>query len=311
MIARFGLAALAALVAVPALAQTPPASIGEPYVPAPWWMRDPVIASVGHVRTEVVANRAFFEASFQTVERTAAEASSKAAEKVRALSRELAGYGADAVRVETTLETKPLYEQYRDSDGNLRDNERADRIQRYQVVAVLSLSVRDPALLERVYASVLEAQPTWIGDVRFLLEPDNATRTWLAEQAVADAAERARGAASAAGATLGPVRLIDPSGRACQTDVLAGWPSYGAAPLATTVVSGSTVRREATYSPTPLVQAQREELLSTGQTTVVDYLATVPGTSNSVVPSDPAVGLTLQPPMQWLSAQACVVYGLK
>ncbi|MFN3535963.1 MAG: SIMPL domain-containing protein, partial [Brevundimonas sp.] len=102
-----------AVIATPALAQTPPATIGEPYVPAPWWMRDPVIASVGHVRVEVPTNRAAFSATFQVVERTAEEASRRAADQVRALSQTLAGFGEDAVRVETTLTTRPLYDQYR------------------------------------------------------------------------------------------------------------------------------------------------------------------------------------------------------
>lgn len=301
--------ALAAALAAPAvaIAQTPPATIGERYVPAPWWMRDPVIASIGHVRAEVPANRATFSATFQTIERTAAEASLKGADQVRALSQALAAYGADAVRVETTLGTRPLYEQYRDSDGVLRENARSDRIQRYQVDAVISVTVRDITALERVYAAVMAARPTSIGQVDFRLEPDNETRTWLADQAVRDAADRARGAVDAAGARLGPVRVIDPSGRACQTDVLAGWPSYGAgAPLPTTVeVTGSRARRDAT----PMVQVQREDLIATGQAGAVDYLATVPAMSNSLVPADASM-LTLQPPMQWLSAQACVVYAL-
>lgn len=305
--------ALAATLAAPAVAvaQTPPATIGERYVPAPWWMRDPVIASVGHVRAEVPANRATFSATFQTIERTAAEASRKGADQVRALSQALAAYGADAVRVETTLGTRPLYEQYRDSDGVLRENARSDRIQRYQVDAVISVTVRDIAALERVYAAVMAAQPTSIGRVDFRLEPDNETRTWLADQAVRDAADRARGAVEAAGARLGPVRVIDPSGRACQTDVLAGWPSYGAgAPLPATVeVTGSRMRREPVTAGAPTIQVQREDLIATGQASVVDYLATVPAMSNSLVPSDASM-LTLQPPMQWLSAQACVVYGL-
>ena len=79
MIRRLLLAAAAVLVASPALAQTPPATICDRYVPAPWWMRDPVIASVGHVRVEVPTNRAAFSATFQVVERTATEASRRAA----------------------------------------------------------------------------------------------------------------------------------------------------------------------------------------------------------------------------------------
>ena len=56
--------------------------------------------------------------------------------------------------------------------------------------------------------------------------------------------------------------------------------------LGEVVVTGSRIRRDATNSPTPLIQVQREALLSTGQTTVIDYLATIPALSNSVVPSD-------------------------
>ena len=71
----FAFALLLASVATPVLAQTPPATIGDRYIPAPWWMRDPVIASVGQVRVEIQANRAFVSASFQSVDRSVAEAS--------------------------------------------------------------------------------------------------------------------------------------------------------------------------------------------------------------------------------------------
>lgn len=172
-------AAPVGLMALPAQAQTPPASIGDRYIPAPWWMRDPVIASVGYVRTEVTANRAGFGASFQSVERTAAEASRKAADQVRALSQALAAYGVDVVRVETTVSTRPLYDQYRDEAGNLRDNVRADRIERYEAQANVSVTIRDVSVLERVYATVVASQPTSISPVNFNLQPDNATKTWL------------------------------------------------------------------------------------------------------------------------------------
>ncbi|WP_420478036.1 TonB-dependent receptor domain-containing protein [Brevundimonas sp. FT23028] len=56
--------------------------------------------------------------------------------------------------------------------------------------------------------------------------------------------------------------------------------------LGEVVVTGSRIRRSAENAPTPLIQVQREDLLSTGQTTVIDYLATIPALSNSVVPSD-------------------------
>ena len=52
------------------------------------------------------------------------------------------------------------------------------------------------------------------------------------------------------------------------------------------VVTGSRIRRDPVNSPTPLIQVEREDLLSTGQATVIDYLATIPALANSLVPSD-------------------------
>ena len=283
----------AAVLPVAAAAQTPPATIGDRYVPAPWWMRDPVIASVGHVRTEVAANRAGFSASFQSVDRTAADASRKAADQVRALSQALAAYGVDKVRVETTLTTQPLYDQYRDESGVLRDNVRADRIERYQASATVSVTIRDVAVLERVYATVVASQPTSIGQVWFNLEPDNALKTWLQGEAVKDAAARARAAASNAGTSLGGVRVIDPTGRACETDVLAGWPSYSSgAALATTVDGFANMRSQsvAMSGPPPPPPA--------------------PGGGAPTEDQIEAARLALQPPLRELTDRACVVYGL-
>lgn len=298
---RLTAALLIASTALPALvlpaaaaAQTPPATIGDRYVPAPWWMRDPVIASVGHVRTEVAANRAGFSASFQSVDRTAAEASRKAADQVRALSQALAAYGVEKVRVETTLSTRPLYDQYRDEAGVLRDNVRADRIERYQADASVTVTIRDVSVLERVYATVVASQPTSIGQVWFNLEPDNATKTWLQGEAVKDAAARARAAASNAGASLGGVRVIDPTGRACETDVLAGWPSYSSGgSLATTVNSRDAV---VTYG-SPVMAAPPPP-------------PPPPGGGAPTEDQIEAARLALQPPLRELTDRACVVYAL-
>jgi outer membrane receptor protein involved in Fe transport len=52
------------------------------------------------------------------------------------------------------------------------------------------------------------------------------------------------------------------------------------------VVTGSRIRRDPTTAPTPLIQVTGQELLNTGQNTVIDYLATIPALSNSRIPSD-------------------------
>ena len=282
---KHALALIAALAATAAVAQTPPATIGQPFIPAPWWMKDPVIAAMGDVRTEVPANRAAFGARFSVVSKTAAEATTAATAKARELDAALAALGKDRVRLTTTLRTRPLYDQYRTKDGNLVENSRADQIESYEVTAVLQIEVRDTDVLERAYRLAVAARPTAIDQVGFTLEPDNGLKTWLFEAAVKDAARRARLATAAAGARLGAVKVIDPSGNVCQTQVLAGWPSYNGASAPQDVTAPAHESRAMDMpgftAPPPPLEKQAE-----------------------------AVQVTLTPPLRELTAQACVIYGL-
>ena len=279
---------LIALLAAPALAQTPPASIGQPYIPAPWWMKDPVIASMGHVRTEVPANRARFAVRFSAVEKTAAAATTAATAKARELDAALAALGKERVRLTTSLATRPLYDQYRQKDGSIVENQRADQIESYEVTAVLAVEVRDTELLERAYRLAVAARPSAIDTPAFSLEPENALKTWLYEAAIKDSARRARLATAAAGSRLGLAKVIDPSGGVCQTQVLAGWPSY----------SGET--------PAADVQAPREMMRSADAAQMVMAAPAPP--SLEKLAGD--VQVTLQPPLYPLEGQSCIIYGL-
>ena len=291
MRARLGFMMALAGAAAPAAAQTVGVISSSPYDRAPWWMREPIIASLGNIRAEFPANRASFSAEFQAVERTAPDATRVVAAKVKALVADLRGFDQERARVETTFTTQPLYEQYRDKDGNLLINARPDKIERYQTSVRVTLDVRDVALLERIYATVVAAGPTSTQPVYFSLEPDNATNTELARLAVADASVRARQAAEVTGGRLGAVKLIDPTGRACQTDVLvAGAPEghgVGGEGLNEVVVTGSRI---AARDQAPMM---------------------------APAPPPPPKGLTaeslqvsLQPPLEKLTRTACVVYAL-
>jgi outer membrane receptor protein involved in Fe transport len=70
-----------------------------------------------------------------------------------------------------------------------------------------------------------------------------------------------------------------------QTEPTAA-PASDATVVEEIVVTGSRIRRDPTNAPTPLIQVSGQSLLETGQTTVIDYLATLPALSNSLVPSD-------------------------
>jgi uncharacterized protein YggE len=292
----FPLVVAAALVGGPALAQSVTLSDNARFQKAPWWMDQPIIASTGYVETEVRANRARAAGSFQVVAKTAPEATRQAADKVRALGQALAAYGAEKVRVETTFSMRPIYEQYRDREGNLIANQRADRIDSYEVNANVAIEVRDVALAERIYATLLAARPTSTEPVYFNLDPESATRTELYSLAVADAARRARLSVDATGARLGPVKLIDPTGRACGVDVLVtGAPAiYGGGVMA----EGVTVTgRIAGMAPLPAPPPPPRAALA----------PRAPG-GDTLRPED--MQLPLQPPLQKLEAQACVVYAL-
>ncbi len=277
----------AMLLAAPALAQVPPAEIGQRNVPAPWWMQAPVIASIGMVRTEIPANRASFDATFSALGKTAEAATTAAAAKVGEIDKALRALGAERVRITTQFDTRPLYEQYRDKDGNLQTNQRPDKIERYAVSARLAVEVRDTSALEPAYAAVLAARPDSTGQVQFSLEPGNEIKSWLLAEAVKDAARRGRAATGNAGARLGAVKLIDPTARACRTDVLAGWPSYSSGGRATDVEAPQSIRMSARERTFDMMAAP----------------APAP-------PPPPAAAVSQQPPYVELTDSACVVYAL-
>ena len=282
------------LAATPALAQTA-APAPSPYDKAPWWMKESVITQTGYVFTELPANRANFSASFQTTDDTADKAQSKAVAQTKALMQALDKLGKDAVRVTTDFSMRTLYEQYRDKNGEKVENQRGDKINGYQVSLNLNVEVRDMTQLERAYALVLAASPDSTGQVYFSLQADNATNTWLYTEAVKDAHVRALQAAEAAGAKLGAVKVIDPTGRACQTDILAGKPGYEGDGLHAQDVTVAGMRKVAAPPPPP------------------------PPPPIPVPPVPAAEALEAKalqspfiqtPPMRRLDAKACVVYAL-
>jgi uncharacterized protein len=287
--------ALAAL-AAPAAAQTQ--IVESKYDKAPWWMDQPVIASTGFIERELPSNRAFFTASFQVVERTAAEATKAAADKVRELGQALTQPGPEKVRVQTNFSIRPIYEQYRDKEGNRIENQRSDKIERYEVNAILTIEVRDLGLLERVYSAVMVTKPTSTSGVNFSLDAGNEVKTDLARAAVADANRRARLSTEAAGARLGPVKLIDPTGRACQTDVLVARAPRGYGPGVESFVEDVVVTGSRSM-PAPPPPPPRQARAPSAQ----DIM------SGNPLPADQQP-LPLQPPTQRLQAQACVVYAL-
>ncbi len=277
---------------------TPPAVASSAFDRAPWWMRSSVITQTGSVYTEVQANRANFSATFLSVDQTADKAQAKSIQQTKALNQALGKLGKDAVRVTTGFSMRALYEQYRDKNGNRIEDQRGDKINGYEVSLNMSIEVRDMAQLEKAYALVLAASPTQTGNISFSLQPSNETNTWLYNEAIKDARKRAADGAVAAGGKLGGIKVIDPTGRACQTDILArgAYDSYD-----------STDAME--VPPPPVVQPR--------VTPPVDMAPPAPlalsareGTAEYLEAKALANPFIQTPPLQRLEATACVVYGI-
>ncbi len=279
--------------AAPVPASAPASNSSSQYDKAPWWMRDSVIPQTGHVFTELPANRANVSATFLAVDDTVDKAQAKAIAQTRALQAALAKLGKDSVRVTTGFSMRALYEQYRDKNGNRIEDQRGDKITGYQVSLNISLEIRDMAVLEKAYALVLAASPAQTNQIYFSLQPTNETNTWLYNEAVKDARKRATDAAEAAGGHLGGIKVVDPTGRACQTDILARNASDdGSEPEANEVVV--TGNRKAMAAPPP-PPAPPEAGFAAEDALEAKALA------NPFIQT---------PPLQRLEATACVVYGL-
>ncbi|MCR6658230.1 MAG: SIMPL domain-containing protein [Asticcacaulis sp.] len=272
----------------------------SPYDRAPWWMKESVITQTGYVFTEIPANRANFSATFLTVADTAEKAQNLAIAQTKGLNQALDKLGKDKVRISTSFSMRALYEQYRDKNGNRIEDQRGDKIEKYQVSLNLSVEVRDTALLERAYALVLAAAPTSSTPINFNLQPDNETNTWLYTEAVKDAHTRALQSAAAAGGKLSGIKVIDPTGRACETDILARAPDGSYDNTQAQEVAYESRAYASAPPPPPMV----------APAAMADMGGYAPGSAEYLEAKALQNPFIQTPPLQRLEAKACVVYGL-
>jgi uncharacterized protein len=114
----------------------------------------------------------------------------------------------------------------------------------------------------------------------------------MARLAVDDARKRGVQAAEVAGARLGSVRLIDPTGRACETDVLV---------LGSGRAYANTPANQVAAPPPPAAFRERvDEVVVTGAKRKAQEVGLNPD----------EIRMPLQPPLRRLEQRACVVFAL-
>jgi len=283
------------LMLLPALAWAQ--SAASPFEAAPWWMKEQVVAQTGYALMEAPANRADFSGTFRGVDKTVAGAQAKAMDQVRGLQQALAKLGRDKIRISTDFTMRALYREYRDRNGNMVEDQRGDRITGYEVTLRVDVDVLDLSQLESAYSLVMAATPVEAEEVAFRLEPGNELNARVDGIATRDARSRAVAAAAAAGGTLGAVRLIDPTGRACSSDMLARTPESVA-------LSGGY------YAPPPPPAAS----YSDEQVVVTGMRKSLKKEASATVDEIEAVAarnpFMQTPPIMRLSSTVCVVYSL-
>jgi hypothetical protein len=141
----------------------------------------------------------------------------------------------------------------------------------------------------------LAANPTSATEISFYLQPTNEQNTWLYNEAIKDARKRAGDAAVSAGAALLDVKVIDPTGRVCNTDILGRDQSYenDGYQANEVTVSGARKVAYADAAPPPPPSAP-----AVGTAEYLEYQAL----KNPFIQN---------PPLQRIESKACVVYGLK
>jgi len=238
------IAMLAAFIAAPAVGQD-----GESGFERPYWLDRSVIEALGRAEVEAMPDEAAFSVTFLEVARSADDASAEAADRARLASEAMRRRGGDHVRISTEIEVTPLYAQYRDREGEMIDNERADRVENYAAEVTLNVEVRDIARAGDVRAAALAVGPEGAEDIAYSLQMTSEIQQRAYAAAVADAAARARIAAEGSGVRLGPLLALQEGRGPC----LGSW--YGPRP--------GTVGRAASGQAYAPAEADNERIVVT------------------------------------------------
>lgn len=195
---------LVALAAMPAYAQ----QVDATRVVRPYWWDQPVLEALGRAEVEVQPNRAYFSVSFVRNDADAPRATDEPIARARLAYEAIKKVTGDRARIETSIEVEPYYEQYRDKEGELIDNERADRVKGYQATASVSIYLSDISLAGRARAAAIALGPQSAGDIEFEVVETPELQRGAYRAAAEDARARAEIAAAASGGTLGDLLVM-------------------------------------------------------------------------------------------------------
>jgi uncharacterized protein YggE len=290
--------ALLAGSAAPAFAQ----QVDPDRLVRPYWFDKPVVEGMGRAIMEVMPNRASFTVAFVETDGQSAEATRKAVQRARIAYDAIRRVAGNSARVTTSVGVTPYFEQYRDGEGQVQNNTRADRVRGYEARATMTVVLTDTALAGRARSAALALGPQDSGRINIYLEQNAEIQREVLRRASADARERATLMATASGGRLGDLLVLQEGSGPC----MGNWSTQQVARVANSegnydavVVTGS---RMASPPPPPPPPPPAPAPVASGQVGGRTVTITEADLANLDLPSDP------QP--STIQASICAIYTL-
>jgi uncharacterized protein len=199
---------LTCLAIVLAAAPAFPQQVDPDRMVRPYWWDKPVVEALGRAQVEVQPNRANFGVDFVETNSDSGKAMEEAVSRAKLAVEAVKKIAGDKARVKTSVGVNPYYEQYRDKDGELIDNERPDKVRGYEARATLQVTMTDLSLAGRARGAVLALKPEDSKPMFFALEQTIEMQRDAMKVAAQDARARAETTAIAAGAKLGDLLVL-------------------------------------------------------------------------------------------------------
>ena len=202
------------VVAVAVLAPVALAQEAAPYV-RPYWWDKPVVEGLGRALIEVAPNRARFDVAFVETDAKSEDAMKKAVQRSKIAYDAIRKVAGDKARVTTSVNVTAFYKQYKDKDGLVQSNNRADQVDGYEARVSMTVDLIDPSLAGRARAAALILGPQSVNPVYIYLQQTPEMQRHALDEAAKDARLRAQITASAAGARLGDILVVHEGSESC------------------------------------------------------------------------------------------------
>lgn len=181
----------------------------------PYWTKSPVIEVLGRAELEVPPNRASFSVEFRETSTSSDGAMQAAVQRARLAYDTVKKVAGDDARVTSSVSVEPFYKQYRDRNGDRIENDRADKVEGYAAKVSLRVTMLDVDKAGTARAAALALGPEQSSRMRIYLERTAEINRQAYGAAVKDAAKRAKASASATGAKLGHLMVLQEGNGPC------------------------------------------------------------------------------------------------